>query len=244
MSSLTKLTKLVIVLSFAAGCSTFSDLSRLGGNLGGEDQNYAAGSSLSGQLSGNDRDALADAFVVAMDEGFTQKWRGRRVGGTIEPGAYAISNLLAHPASLIDAVRADLDLSHKMETDLGLYVLTRNSNVRTGPGSENKIAEVLPSGTGVTVVGRVINKPWMLVSVNDSVRGYVFQDLLIKAPGTELELAGGPQRRPFLCRRFSQELVTMRDKEEWQGAACHDGAGWRLAPSEPQLVDDEELAGF
>lgn len=244
MGSLTKLTTLIFVLVMASGCSTFSDLSRLGGNLGGDDQNYAAGSSLGGQLSGNDRDALADAFVIAMDEGRTQKWRGRRVGGTIEPGGYAISNLLTHPGSLIDTARTDLDLTHKMETDLGLYVLTRNSNVRIGPGSDNRIAEVLSSGTGVAVVGRVVNKPWMLVSVNDSVRGYVFQDLLIKAPGTELELAGGPQRRPFLCRRFLQKLVTMRDEDEWEGAACHDGAGWRLAQPEPQPIDDEELVGY
>ena len=78
---------------------------------------------------------------------------------------------------------------------MGLYVLTRNSNIRLGPGTDHKIAEVLPSGAGVDVVGRVVDKEWMLVASEGSIRGYVHQNLLIKAPGTELELAGGPNRR-------------------------------------------------
>ena len=83
------------------------------------------------------------------------------------------------------------DLPEKKRTDLGLYVLTRNSNVRKGPGTEHGVLETLPAGSGVEVVGRLTDKNWMLVSADGAVRGYVFGNRLIKAPGTELELAPG-----------------------------------------------------
>ncbi len=76
----------------------------------------------------------------------------------------------------------------------------------------------------------------MLIAVDDVVRGYIYQNLLIKAPGTELELAGGPRRRPLLCREYVQRIDLGAERDEWQGAACNDGTGWRAAPPE---VDPE-----
>ncbi|MHA7873414.1 MAG: SH3 domain-containing protein, partial [Hyphococcus sp.] len=122
------------------------------------------------------------------------------------------------------------DLDPVMETDLGLYVATRNANVRIGPGTAYAVAEMLDAGAGVEVVGRVVDKSWMLVAVDGVVRGYVFQDLLIKAPGAELELAGGPQRSPRLCRAYAQRLEMEGARDAWKGAACVDGAGWRVLP--------------
>ena len=200
------------------------------GGIGSGAPDYSIGSSSAGQLSGADRAALAEAFVAAMDTGQTRQWRGNRAVGVVMPGGYALANLSPDPDARIAAARGDIELGHTMETDLGLYVLTRNSNIRTGPGTDNEIIEVLPSGAGVEVVGRVTDRNWMLVAADGVVRGYVFQDLLIKAPGTELELAGGPERRPVLCRNFTQRVNVFSVREEWRGAACRDGAGWRLTP--------------
>lgn len=215
-----------------AGCET---LPSVGGGAG--DSDFASGSALEYRLSGGDREALGQAALAAIESGQTRAWRGRRASGVVEPVSYSLANLMENPKARIAAARGDLDLAHMMETDLGLYVSTRNSNVRTGPGTDNKVAEMLSSGAGVEVVGRVTNKSWMLVAVDGVVRGYVFQDLLIKAPGTELELAGGPRRRPLLCRELVQRMEVGAERDEWEGAACNDGTGWRAAPPE---VDPEQ----
>ncbi len=233
---------IIIFASVALGACT--SLPSVGGFGSSGGDNYAVGSPAGARLTGRDRDALADAFVAAMNEGSPKQWRGNRAVGVVMPGNYALANLLADPDARIPAAQAGLDLAHVMETDLGLYVLTRNSNIRTGPGTENEIVEVAPSGAAVEVVGRVVDKNWMLVAVNGEVRGYVFGNLLIKAPGTELELAGGPRRRPVLCRNFTQRISAFSDRYEWRGAACNDGAGWRLAPPEPAAEEDADLLGL
>lgn len=190
--------------------------------------NYAAGAALAPGLSGRDRAALGEAFVAAMNSGEMRRWRGERAVGVVMPGGYALGNLYSDPSRLVSAARGDFDLAHVMETELGAHVLTRNSNIRTGPGTDNQITEVLPSGSGVEVVGRVVGRNWMLVAVDGAVRGYVFGDLLIQAPGSELTLAGGPVKKPVLCRRFTQRVNIYSDREEWRGTACNDGTGWRL----------------
>lgn len=163
-----------------------------------------------------------------MNSGEMRQWRGDRAVGVVMPGDYAVGNLSSDPSLVKSAARGDFDLTHVMETELGQYVLRRNSNIRTGPSTDNSIAEVLSSGTGVEVVGRVVDRNWMLIAADGVVRGYVFGDLLVKAPGSELELAGGPQRKPVLCRRFTQRVNVYSDREEWRGTACYDGVGWRL----------------
>ena len=101
----------------------------------------------------------------------------------------------------------------------------------------------MPSGSGVDVVGRVTDRNWMLVAADGSVRGYVSGDLVIQAPGTELELAGGPVRTPVLCRTFTQRVNVYSERYEWQGAACNDGSGWRLAaePAPPENAPQQLL---
>jgi len=209
-----------------AGCETFSAVG------GGGGDNFAAGSALEYRLSGGDREVLGNAFLRAMETGAAQNWRGRRASGLVEPGTYSLANLQENPRARIPAARADFDISHRVETELGLYVTTRNANVRIGPGTNYAVAEMLSPGAAAEVVGRVVDKSWMLVAVDGVVRGYVYENLLIKAPGTELELAGGPQRRPLLCREFIQRLDMEGAGDAWSGAACNDGAGWRVAPPE------------
>jgi len=228
MGSLKSIFAVGLVAAAMAGCSTLDAVT----DFGGSRSNFAAGSAMEHQLSGRDRSALSDAFLTAMQSGEAISWRGGKAVGAVEPTGYALANLVAAPNGRIAMVRDDLDLNHMMETELGAYVLRRSGNMRTGPGTDNPVIKELPAGAGVEVVGRVINKPWMLVAIDGAVSGYIYQQLLIKAPGTELELAGGPQRRPVLCREFTQRLELRGERDEWNGAACDDGTGWRVAPPE------------
>ncbi len=240
MGLVKKLTLVYLVGLSLSACSTMSSV----GRFGGETENFASGSAVADRLSGGDREALSRAMTTALDTGKTQQWRGARAVGVVMPGGYSLANLKPDPNERIAMARADIDTAHVMETELGLYVLTRNSNIRTGPGTDNSIAEVLPSGTGLDVVGHVSGKEWMLVMVDGRVRGYVHENLAIKAPGTELELAGGPKRRPVKCREFTQRVNIYSERDEWTGAACHDGAGWRLAGEPAPAAAEDDLLGL
>ncbi len=224
---------LIAALAISA-CASLSELDPFAGDAA----DFAAGAPDEIALSGRDRDALAYAFTQAMTTGKPQGWSGARARGVVEPLEYALANLKGDPDARIEAARGDFELNHVVETDLGLYVLTRNSNVRLGPGTHARSVEVLPSGAGVDVVGRVTDRNWMLVAADGAVRGYVFGDLLVKAPGTELELAGGPIRKPLLCRNFRQRINIYSERAEWEGAACNDGTGWRLAPPDAYAPRD------
>ncbi len=192
---------------------------------------YASGSTLGASLSGRDVAALNEAFVEALDKtpaGGRATWSGPGASGAITPGARRAGNLRADPNELLE-FRPGLKLSHLYETDLGDFVLTRNSNVRYGPSTDEKVAEVLPSGTGVEVIGRVVGEPWMLIARDGVISGFVFEDLMVRRPGTELELAGGPTRRPRLCRSFAQTLSVDGRTDRWSGVACDAGSGWVLS---------------
>ena len=204
-------------------------------NFGGAGANYAAGSSLSDQLGGRELSALETAFLSAMNDkqpGEEVSWRGGAASGKVIAGRHKAGNLRADPSQLI-AFRPGLFLSQKYETELGEYVLTRKSNIRYGPSTETKVAEVLQSGAGVEVVGRVIGEPWMLIAVDGEIRGFIFDKLLVRRPGTELTLAGGPTRRPTLCRAFTQQMRIYARSDRWSGAACLLGRNWRLLPPPP-----------
>lgn len=232
--------RLTMVLLGAAALSACAGLP-FSDERNGAAGDYAAGSALAGRLSGDDRRALADAFEEAMETGRATRWRGGAAVGTVAPGDYALGNLLPGPTARLGLARVDLDLSAPMETELGLHALRANSNVRTGPGTDYAVIETLPAGTGVDGVGRPAGSDWMLVAIDGVARGYIFDDLLVKAPGTELELAGGPQREARLCRDFTQRVSLYSESDEWSGAACRENGVWRVQEEPPGPVYLEGL---
>ncbi|MEM6538447.1 MAG: SH3 domain-containing protein [Pseudomonadota bacterium] len=198
------------------------------------------GSSLSGQLTGSDRKALeaalSDALLTDQEK---VDWAGDTARGRIIPagrflsgvqgnlgGDFLTDDTATNGQSAPTDVPPNLYLGEPLETDLGLHALKRNSNVRVGPSTDYKILETLPSGTAVTALGKVSGKPWMLVATSGKVRGYVHANLMAKQPGTELELAGGPTRRVYLCREFEQRMIVNGQRDGWNGVACKRGERW------------------
>ncbi|MEM8935368.1 MAG: SH3 domain-containing protein [Pseudomonadota bacterium] len=199
------------------------------GGLGGGGDNYAQGSALAGELSGSDREAVKTAFMAALSNGAPQSWRGRRANGVVSPGDFALGNLLSDSAALIPAARADFDLTPTLETEQGPYAVRSTVNVRLGPGTEYTAVEQFSGGDSIDVVGRVVGSSWMLAAKDGVIRGYVHGSLVMKAPGGDLTLAGGPRRRAILCREFSQRMTVSGARDDWTGAACRNAEGeWRL----------------
>lgn len=199
---------------------------------GSSGADYAAASALGATLAGRDLEALAPAFEQAIESGKVGErfdWRGPRASGWVKAGERLVGDLKAEPHDR-PPVEADIVLDETFDTELGLYALTRNANVRTGPGTEYPSRGQLVSGTGVDVIGRVVGKPWMLAEVDGRVVGYIHESLMIRQPGAEFTLAGGPRKKARACRAYEQRLVTPAGADLFEGVACRDGDRWRIMP--------------
>lgn len=215
-----------------AGCAS------TGPTFGGGPVNYAAPSSLGAGLGRREVDALYATFTTAVERGPVgepQVWSAGSYSGAVTPGAYLVGNLKPNPSVLLP-VEGRLDLNEAYETDLGLHALTGKANLRAGPSLDAPVLAQLESGTGVDVIGKTVGKPWMLVAIDGVIRGYVHESLMIKAPGSELTLAGGPTRRAHFCRAYSQTLTLFGRTDRWQGVACDRGEGWRLEPGTANIL--------
>ncbi len=221
----------LLFLAGLGGCATGGpDIGFAGGD------NYAAGSDLAREMTARDREALAAAFVPAVETGAPGAmavWSNGAVSGSVTPGQYLIGNLKPDSGVLLPIAGA-IEFADDYETELGLYALKAEANLRAGPSMEAKIFTMLEAGTPVDVVGKTVGRPWMLVAIDSVVRGYVHDSLMMKAPGDDFALAGGPTRRAAFCRAFEQSLSVFGRTDRWSGAACRRDGQWRLeaAPEE------------
>ena len=209
-----------------------------GGGSGGL-QNYAALSALGAGLATADTRALAPAFEQAMNAGAPGErfdWKGVGAFGWVKARENRIGNLKADETDR-PIMPAGLVINETYETEQGLYALTRNANARLGPSTEHPILEQLVSGEGVIVIGKVVGKPWMLGEIDGRVVGYIHDSLMIKAPGTELELAGGPRKPATFCRSYEQRLSLGGGSDHWQGVACREDGRWVLKAPPPDAPE-------
>jgi surface antigen len=214
---------LSLLLAACAGGPSFD-------GLGGGGDNYAAASALGAQLGSGDARALQPAFQQAMNGGADGErfdWRGRDSFGWVKARAPRVGNLKPDPEDRPE-IPAGLALDEMFETEQGLYALKSNANVRLGPSTDYPVLEQLNAGLGVDVIGKVVGKPWMLSAVDGKVVGYIHDSLMIKAPGTELLLAGGPRKPAVYCRGYEQRLSLGGRSDLWTGVACRENGEWVL----------------
>lgn len=221
---------LILAAALLGACSTVpSGLSLR------SDANFAEGSPLGAALPRDEAAALAPVFVAALSDGgpgARYDWRGDESFGWVKPGDYVLGNVKASRYDLPPYPKG-LYLDEPLETELGLHAVVRNSNVRGGPSTDYPIVEEMKAGDAVEVVGKIVGRPWMLVEKDGRVRGYMFENLLRKAPGFELELAGGPTKRAVPCRAFEQRISYTGRSDRWVGAACLEDGQWVLQPEDP-----------
>ena len=228
-------------LIYFAAAAMLAGCASTGGGFGGGSENFAAQSPLGAELGAGDARALRTSFLQAMDAGAAGErfdWKGEGAFGWVKAQDQRLGNLKADDGDR-PPMPAGLVLDELYETEQGLYALTRNANARLGPSTDQPILTQLVSGTGVTVVGKVVGKPWMLVELDGRIAGYIHDSLMIKAPGTELELAGGPRKSAVFCRAYEQRLSVGGRSDLIEGVACREDGRWVLKappPDEPQKL--------
>jgi len=215
-----------LLSTIVSGCAS-DDFGRV---LDKERINYASGSVLGIRMTSKDQRVLQPVFSHALSGGANGErfeWRGPSAFGWVKAKKTSLGNLRPDENDLLEYPQG-LDISSRLETELGLFALTRNANVRNGPSTDHRVLAQLPSGTAIDAIGRVPEGDWILASVDGLVVGYVFAGLMIKAPGTELELAGGPTRTPLHCRAFEQRISFQQRSDRWEGVACLKDGVWVL----------------
>ncbi|HXI86328.1 MAG TPA: SH3 domain-containing protein, partial [Parvularculaceae bacterium] len=168
-------------------------------------------------------------------------WSSGPYEGAVTPGGVLIAGLRPERAAMTP-LAAPLELNSPLETELGLYALTATANLRAGPSLKAPVLGQLGSGTAVDVLGKTPGKPWMLVAVDGKLRGYVHSSLMIKAPGADLTLAGGPTRTPVRCRPFEEHLTRSGETDNWAGVACKRDGAWKVEPAPPSPTGLTQLS--
>ncbi len=69
-------------------------------------------------------------------------------------------------------------MGHAVEPMSGLFVVTDDVNVRSGPGTDFKRIEGLKEGMRVRAVGKPKGKKWMAVSLDGEILGFVYSPVL------------------------------------------------------------------
>ncbi len=203
---------------------------------------YADGSPLGSELSRSDQAALAKVFEQAVSAGAPGErfdWKGAQAFGWVTGGERVLGDLKPEPASWPE-YPADLHIDETFETEQGLYAVTRAANVRSGPSTDFPVIDKLEAGVGVVAIGKTVGKPWFLAEVDGRVVGYLHESLAIKAPGTELDLAGGPRRQPLECRRWEQRMSVNGRSDRWAGVACDSEGRWRRFEVRPAVFESAQ----
>lgn len=92
--------------------------------------------------------------------------------------------------------------------EFAVYVAAKNANIRALPTAGAGRIGGLRRGESITVLGRVVDKNWVMVSTADERIGYIFADLVQPQAASNTQLALQAQPEP------SRSLVPQRDQEK------------------------------
>jgi hypothetical protein len=203
------------------------------------------GSQIGPRLSSDQREEIERAVWNSLQgpdrPGKVWKFEASGLKGQTRASAAALRGV-DYKAGTELAAPVELDATHVLRPESGLYRTLRNSNVRLGPSTNHKIATTLKEGTTVEAVARIEGGKWVLVAERDRALGYIYGPLLERSEGDRLglALAGGSARVPQICRRYDVRIVvSKREREHWGGTACRIGpAAWEVVEARALELKD------
>ena len=134
------------------------------------------GGEIAGRLTQSDQQGIAQTTNTALDTGQTQTWTNPDTGvqttvavkdRTVERAPLQSEGLEPRPWETPPLVYEN-----------AWYRATRDSNVRSGPGTQYAVMDTLRRGQQVAVVGRVQGQDWFMVADGGLGSGYVHGSLL------------------------------------------------------------------
>jgi len=196
------------------------------------------GSRLETVLSGNDREAIAEAagsLLASGESGAVRPWTtGSGNSGQLTLGTTYLIGLDSTSGAPI-AAPAGIDVSVPLSPSTSNLVTTKNANIRLGAAPTANVNETVSQGTILRSYGYDRTGDWYLVGAGEGVDGYVSGQVVKETSGGAPLLAGGSPKRPQLCRDISLSLTTADSRtDSWTSFVCQSDTGWQV-PAERGL---------
>ena len=83
-------------------------------------------------------------------------------------------------------------------------------NLRSGPGDEYDVLEIIPAGEQVELVGKTQNGAWIMARVADGEKGWIYRDLLQPEAGAQMMVLTPPPTPTPSPPKISVELANLR----------------------------------
>ena len=232
----------------SVGTGVGAVLGGIGGKILGDGKNEVAligavasgwiGNRIGQYLDDQDKQKLSQSSQEAITTGETQTWKNPE---TKNSGQVAVVDERKEETDIKVRVLKDrVEKVPPLEMVGQRYILTSDSNLRGGPSKDYKVLTVLESGTVVDTIGKVQDKPWMMIGQNQVGNGFIHTSLIEEAPtdaepSEELVQQGESQGEiaeesvsvSRTCRTVRQ-TVTLEDgtTQEEEITACQGPNGW------------------
>ena len=228
-------------LGALGGALLGSQLGSGNGQVVGVIAGAAAGAWLGNQIGKSldeaDRVTLANSTEKAFSTGSSQAWSNPETGvsGTVKVKESSTQNKSVKLAVLKDKVQEVPPMEFYGEN----YQARQNMNVRGGPGTDYLVVDKLLADEVVTVVGKVNNQPWYMISKGGAASGFVHESLMQPSPDLSPTLANNAPPVGAIaetevaaaqeCRVVTQE-VTLKDGSTASEdvKACRGPNGWEI----------------
>ena len=232
----------------SAGTGVGAVIGALGGKVLGNGKDEAVligavaggwiGHQIGKYLNEQDRQRLAQSSQDAIRTGKTQIWSNPETNnsGQVE----VVDERQEETNVKVRVLKDRVEEVPPLEMVGQMHRLTSNANLRGGPSNNYKVLTVLSSGTVVDAIGKVQDKPWMMVGQNQVGNGFIHVSLMTPAlddasPSEELLQQGDGQGEIAeesvvvnrTCRTVRQ-IVTLADGtvQEEEITACQGPNGW------------------
>lgn len=229
-----------------AGAAIGSVVGGVAGNrLGGEDNRMIgtavgaaagglAGSWIGCHLQKGDQRRAEQARQKALAEDRTQSWSNPETGASGE--VRVRRPISATPAQQTQArslasmrFLPGVDVEHRYEKLTGQYRVLKTSNLRAGSSTATRILGKLTPGEVVSVSGKSLDRPWYLITRNDTAVGYVHSSLVSAnhSPNSSTRVATTTTSSASSCRVVEEVIRVSGDVTTQSYRACPTGdGGW------------------
>lgn len=196
------------------------------------------GSKIGQYLDEKDQQAMAVSTQKAIVTGEKQTWSNPETNRS--GSAEIVSENQETVEMAVPVLKDRVKTVPPMDMIGASYQVNKTSNVRSGPGTDYKVLETMSSGTTVDVIGKVQDRPWMMVGFNNTGRGFMHSSRLqqlsvaqqkIKNKTTETPAAEIVEKKITSRRtcRTVKQIITLENGSEKveEITACQGPNGWK-----------------
>ncbi|VAW78077.1 hypothetical protein MNBD_GAMMA15-1112 [hydrothermal vent metagenome] len=221
----------------------------IGSKVGGDNKTLAIalgaaggaylGKTIGRMLDERDQQRLAASTLETLRTGEEQSWHNPETGVTAKTSVKESST--QHQQLQVRVLKDKVKEIPPMELVGEEYSTGKSVNVRGGPGTNYVVVDKLAAGERIHVVGKVVDKPWYMISRGGVGGGFVYSNLLTAVPVEDWSIAETETPAPDSavetvavattsdCRVVTQNITLKNGKSATEEVtACRGPNGWEI----------------